>query len=218
MITEVRNRTFIELIESNAFGMVHISTLKDDLYRVTDSATAIYGRRTRKTYQVGQKITSWSIEWTVSGGKSFAYPVNLFLLAIIHELYQFFIPCSITITKRRFGAPLKAYVLYEQEIETRNPTEHSELALISQNGCLVQDFFDYAEDAVLDNAPSYEIAQSIEQFDANTTCISKKALHRRTELQPQIFPPRAMPSTVLLGCHASYQKLEESLSANCQTK
>ncbi|MCH2388127.1 MAG: S1 RNA-binding domain-containing protein, partial [Opitutales bacterium] len=57
VITEVRNHgMFIELIESNAFGMVHISTLKDDLYRVTDSGAAIYGRRTRKTYRVGQKI------------------------------------------------------------------------------------------------------------------------------------------------------------------
>ncbi len=56
VITEVRNHgMFIELVESNAFGMVHISTLKDDLYRVNDSGTAIVGRRTRKTYRVGQK-------------------------------------------------------------------------------------------------------------------------------------------------------------------
>ena len=57
VITEVRNHgMFIELIESNAFGMVHISTLKDDLYRVNESGTAIYGRRTKKTYRVGQKV------------------------------------------------------------------------------------------------------------------------------------------------------------------
>lgn len=57
IITEVRNHgMFVELVESNAFGMVHISTLKDDLYRVNDSGTAIVGRRTRKKYSVGQKI------------------------------------------------------------------------------------------------------------------------------------------------------------------
>lgn len=57
IITEVRNHgMFIELVESNAFGMVHISTLKDDLYRVNESGTAIIGRRTRKKYRVGQKV------------------------------------------------------------------------------------------------------------------------------------------------------------------
>ncbi len=57
VITEVRNHgMFIELVESNAFGMVHISTLKDDLYRLNDSGTAFIGRRTRKTYRVGQKV------------------------------------------------------------------------------------------------------------------------------------------------------------------
>jgi ribonuclease R len=57
VITEVRNHgMFIELVESNAFGMVHISTLKDDLYRVDNSGTAIIGRRTRKKYRVGQKV------------------------------------------------------------------------------------------------------------------------------------------------------------------
>ena len=36
--------------------MVHISTLKDDLYNVNNSGTALEGRRTRKKYAVGQKI------------------------------------------------------------------------------------------------------------------------------------------------------------------
>lgn len=57
VITEVRNHgMFIELVDSNAFGMVHMSTLKDDLYRVNEAATAIIGRRTRKKYRVGQKV------------------------------------------------------------------------------------------------------------------------------------------------------------------
>mgnify|MGYP001262963776 FL=1 len=57
VITEVRNHgMFIELVDSNAFGMVHISTLKDDLYRVNNGGTAIIGRRTQKKYRVGQKV------------------------------------------------------------------------------------------------------------------------------------------------------------------
>ena len=58
----------------------------------------------------------------------------------------------------------KAYLLYEQGNRNKESYfEPSELVLISQSGWRAQDFFDYAEDAVLDNAPSYEIAQSIEQ-------------------------------------------------------
>ncbi len=57
VITEVRNHgMFIELVDSNAFGMVHTSTFKDDLYRVNDSGTALVGRRTRKKYRVAQKV------------------------------------------------------------------------------------------------------------------------------------------------------------------
>ena len=58
----------------------------------------------------------------------------------------------------------KAHGLYDQG--NRNEESYfdeSERAVISSNGWRVQDFFDYAEDAVLDRAPSYEIAQSIEQ-------------------------------------------------------
>ena len=57
VITEARNHgLFIELVDSNAFGMVHISTLRDDLYRLNESGTAVIGRRTRKKYRVGQKV------------------------------------------------------------------------------------------------------------------------------------------------------------------
>jgi len=47
---------FIELVQSSTFGLVHISTLKDDLYRLNDSRTAIIGRRKNKTYYIGQII------------------------------------------------------------------------------------------------------------------------------------------------------------------
>lgn len=57
IITDVKNHgMFIELTESLAFGMVHISTLRDDLYTLTDDGTALQGRRRRKKYVLGQTI------------------------------------------------------------------------------------------------------------------------------------------------------------------
>jgi ribonuclease R len=57
VITETRNHgMFIELTESMAFGMVHISTLDDDLYNLADDGTALIGRRTKKRYGVGDRI------------------------------------------------------------------------------------------------------------------------------------------------------------------
>ena len=57
IITDVKNHgMFIELVQSTTFGMIHISTLKDDLYRINDSRTAIIGRRKNKTYKIGQII------------------------------------------------------------------------------------------------------------------------------------------------------------------
>lgn len=57
IITEVRNHgMFIELKQSNAFGMVHISTLRDDLYQLNASGTALIGRRRKGTYSLGQTI------------------------------------------------------------------------------------------------------------------------------------------------------------------
>ncbi|MBC2595794.1 RNB domain-containing ribonuclease [Ruficoccus amylovorans] len=57
IVTDVKNHgMFIELTESLAFGMVHISTLRDDLYTLTDDGSALQGRRRRKKYSVGQYI------------------------------------------------------------------------------------------------------------------------------------------------------------------
>lgn len=57
VITDVKNHgMFIELMQSATFGLVHISTLKDDLYRLNDSRTAIIGRRKNKTFFIGQII------------------------------------------------------------------------------------------------------------------------------------------------------------------
>ncbi len=57
VITEVRNHgMFVELTESGAFGMIHISTLTDDLYRVEADGSSIVGRKNHRQFRVGQKI------------------------------------------------------------------------------------------------------------------------------------------------------------------
>ena len=57
IITDVKNHgLFIELTDSMAFGFVHISTLRDDLYQVTDNGNAIRGRKRGKKYVLGQHI------------------------------------------------------------------------------------------------------------------------------------------------------------------
>jgi len=57
VIMDVRNHgMFIELKESMAYGLVHISTLRDDLYKVDPSHTALVGRKRRSRYQIGDTI------------------------------------------------------------------------------------------------------------------------------------------------------------------
>jgi ribonuclease R len=58
VIMDVRNHgMFVELTESMAYGLIHISTLRDDLYKLNPSQTAIVGRRKRNRYTVGDKIS-----------------------------------------------------------------------------------------------------------------------------------------------------------------
>jgi ribonuclease R len=57
IITDVKNHgLFVELTDSLAFGMVHISTLDDDFYHPNNDGTALVGRRKQKTYSLGQYI------------------------------------------------------------------------------------------------------------------------------------------------------------------
>ena len=57
IITELRNHgIFVELTESMTFGLVHISTLADDLYILNNAGTALTGRRTKRKFELGQKI------------------------------------------------------------------------------------------------------------------------------------------------------------------
>jgi len=57
IITEIRNHgMFVELVESGAFGLVHMSTFRDDLYRISHDKTAIVGRRSKNRFEAGQNI------------------------------------------------------------------------------------------------------------------------------------------------------------------
>ncbi|NBD37494.1 MAG: RNB domain-containing ribonuclease, partial [Verrucomicrobia bacterium] len=57
VIMDVRNHgMFVELSESMAYGLVHISTLRDDLYKLQPSQNAIVGRKRKRRYAVGDTI------------------------------------------------------------------------------------------------------------------------------------------------------------------
>lgn len=57
IITDARNHgLFIELTHSMAFGLVHISTLQDDIYHVVDGGQALLGRKQQKRYSIGDKV------------------------------------------------------------------------------------------------------------------------------------------------------------------
>jgi ribonuclease R len=57
VITDIRNHgMFIELTDSMAFGMVHLSTLTDDLYFVRDGGACLVGRRSGRKFCIGQTV------------------------------------------------------------------------------------------------------------------------------------------------------------------
>ena len=57
IITDVKNHgLFVELSDTLAFGMVHISTLDDDFYHPNSESTALIGRRKKRSYALGQYI------------------------------------------------------------------------------------------------------------------------------------------------------------------
>ncbi|MEO0510282.1 MAG: RNB domain-containing ribonuclease [Verrucomicrobiota bacterium] len=57
IITDVKNHgLYIELTDSLAFGMVHVSTLDDDFYYPNEDGSALVGRRKRQAYALGQHI------------------------------------------------------------------------------------------------------------------------------------------------------------------
>jgi ribonuclease R len=57
VITDVRNHGFnVELSVSQAYGLVHLSTLTDDFYVLTQDGTSLIGRRTKREYRAGDKV------------------------------------------------------------------------------------------------------------------------------------------------------------------
>ena len=57
VITDVKNHgLYIEVIDSMAFGMLHISTLDDDFYHVDTDGQRVVGRRSGRTYSVADTV------------------------------------------------------------------------------------------------------------------------------------------------------------------
>jgi len=57
VITDVRaHGFFVELAEAGAFGLVPISSLKDDFYIRDGAGTAFVGRKTRRRFALGHKV------------------------------------------------------------------------------------------------------------------------------------------------------------------
>jgi ribonuclease R len=57
IITDVRNHgLFVELPDAMTFGLIHLSTLRDDLYQLNNAGTALVGRRSKRRLELGQKI------------------------------------------------------------------------------------------------------------------------------------------------------------------
>lgn len=57
IITDVRNHGFfVEVAEAGAFGLVPISSLKDDFYLRDGAGSAFVGRKTRRRFALGDKI------------------------------------------------------------------------------------------------------------------------------------------------------------------
>ncbi|MDB6115117.1 MAG: rnr [Lacunisphaera sp.] len=57
IITDVRNHGFfIEVAEAGAFGMVPVSSLKDDFYVLNGAGTAFIGRKSKRKFELGHKI------------------------------------------------------------------------------------------------------------------------------------------------------------------
>lgn len=56
-VLEIKNHgLFVELKESLVFGLIPTSSLKDDLYHVSNDGTELFGRRTKKKIRVGETI------------------------------------------------------------------------------------------------------------------------------------------------------------------
>jgi len=56
-ITDIKNHgMFVELVESQTFGLVHISTMSDDHYLLNNDGTQLVGKRTKRKFALGQTV------------------------------------------------------------------------------------------------------------------------------------------------------------------
>ncbi len=56
-ILEIRNHgMFVELVDSQAYGFIHVSTLTDDLYSVAGGGSALVGRKKKRSFALGSRI------------------------------------------------------------------------------------------------------------------------------------------------------------------
>ncbi|MGB0370823.1 MAG: ribonuclease R family protein [Opitutales bacterium] len=57
VITDVKNHgMFIEITSCMAFGMIRLSSLKDDLYILSNDGQSLTGRRKHRTFSIGDKV------------------------------------------------------------------------------------------------------------------------------------------------------------------
>lgn len=57
IVMDVRNHgIFVELVDSMAYGLVHISTLRDDLYKLDAEHNALLGRKKRTRFAIGDTV------------------------------------------------------------------------------------------------------------------------------------------------------------------
>ncbi len=56
-VSDIKNHgLFVELELSMAYGLVHVSTMGDDLYALSADGTKLVGRRTGRSFVIGQKV------------------------------------------------------------------------------------------------------------------------------------------------------------------
>ncbi len=57
VIVDIKNHgLFIELTGSMAFGLVHVSTIRDDIYHLNPEGTALVGRRRKRRFEMGDSL------------------------------------------------------------------------------------------------------------------------------------------------------------------
>jgi len=58
IIVDLQNHgLFVELIGSMAYGLIHVSTIRDDIYHLNQEGTALIGRRRKRRFQIGETVS-----------------------------------------------------------------------------------------------------------------------------------------------------------------